>query len=56
MPVPCRRVSRLSEDLTVVREMAAAERGGEAADILRIRAKGDEARKQTQAVSGFLVV
>eukprot|EP00904_Undaria_pinnatifida_P014019 jgi/Undpi1/9748/HiC_scaffold_27.g12204.m1 len=41
---------RLSESLATVRALTEAERGGEAADVARIRAKGKEARKQTQAV------
>ena len=35
--------------------MTEAERGGEEADVARIRAKGEEARKQMQAVSLVLV-
>lgn len=47
---------RLSESLATVRALTEAERGGEAADVARIRAKGKEARKQTQAVSALVLI
>lgn len=43
-------VQRLSESLATLKATKTAEREGEAEEVARIKARGAEARRQTQAV------